>query len=226
MPAWGGREQVAVTGDQAVTGDAMIRQALAAIVADPELGADALADPGRMASVLSDYLPDAPAQCAVLKAAVSAGVPGMLTARSDMPPAGAVRLAAAAMTERTGYPAETAEWAARELATALGLTSPEPTEVPGPLTVTATPRVPLSAPPAPSPGTAASAPASPLAVVVGRRGGGGPGRRGVRLRGGVPAGAAWLPSRADAAGELGSGAGVFDHARQFPGWHGSRCGVR
>ena len=50
-----------MTGDQAVSPAAVARAALAAVVADPELGPDALADPDRMASLLSDYLPDAPA---------------------------------------------------------------------------------------------------------------------------------------------------------------------
>jgi hypothetical protein len=136
-----------------------VRGVLAAIVADPELGPAVLADPGRMASLLGDYLPDSPAERAVLLAAVSAGVPGLLMDRSDMPPAGVMRLAATAMSERTGYPPATAEWAAREFAVALGLAAPAPTEVAG----TPAPPVPFSVPPPLPPKRRRR----PLAVVAG-----------------------------------------------------------
>ena len=68
-----------------------------------------------------------------------------------MPPGGVIRLAAAAMTDRTGYPATTAEWAVTEFAVALGLAAPTPTVVPDLPDHTESRPAPLSEPPAGSP---------------------------------------------------------------------------
>jgi hypothetical protein len=106
-------------------GDA-VADALRLVVADPQLGRQALSDPAIMAGVLGDYLPDAPRETAILKAAISAGVPGMLET-TDLPPVAAIRLAEGRMADRSGYPADTCEWAARQIAVALGLAPPVPT---------------------------------------------------------------------------------------------------
>src|SRR5262249_2634786 len=104
-----------------------VREALRLIAADPALGRKTFSDAAAMDGLLGDYLPDAPAEAAIIRAAVSAGVPGMLT--TDLPPATSMPLAAARMFERTGYPLQTCQWAVREIAVAFGLAGPEPTDV-------------------------------------------------------------------------------------------------
>src|SRR5215471_6428747 len=72
-----------------------VREALRLIAADPARGRKTFSDAAAMDGLLGDYLPDAPAEAAIIRAAVSAGVPGMLT--TDLPPATSMPLAAARM---------------------------------------------------------------------------------------------------------------------------------
>jgi hypothetical protein len=99
------------------------RQALAAIVAAPDLGPEVLSDPAALANLLSDYLPGSPRESGSLLAAARAGVPGTLTAHASqgMDPASAIRITAANLANSTGYSADVALWAVSEIAVALGL---------------------------------------------------------------------------------------------------------
>ena len=76
-----------------------------------------------MASLLQDLLPDSPRESGVLNAAAQWNVAGALRTHAEqgLQPAMALRLAATALAATTAFPPETCEWAARELAVAIGL---------------------------------------------------------------------------------------------------------
>jgi hypothetical protein len=94
-----------------------------AIVSDPAHGTVVLEDPLLLAGLLADLLPDAPRESGLLVAAAVAGVPSILRghAAQGVDPATAVTLAAAALGERTAFTPEICQWAASEIAVALGL---------------------------------------------------------------------------------------------------------
>ena len=101
------------------------RAALHAIVADPVHGAGALDNQEQTANLLHDFLPDAPREAGLLVAAISARLPAALLgyAAQHIDPATSVRLAAASLAGRTAFTPEACEWAAAELAIAIGLGS-------------------------------------------------------------------------------------------------------
>ena len=105
--------------------DLSARVALAAIVADVDLGPGALSDPAALSNLLSDYLPSAPRETGLLMAAAQADVSGGLREHvaHGMDPATAIRIAAASLEARTAYSAEACIWVTGELAIALGLTT-------------------------------------------------------------------------------------------------------
>jgi hypothetical protein len=102
------------------------RAALRAVVSDPDYGAAALDSPQVMSNLLGDFLPDAPRECGLLVAAAAAGVPGALRAYAaqGLDPVTAITLATAALQDRTAFTAGACQWAAGELAIALGLARP------------------------------------------------------------------------------------------------------
>src|SRR5579859_7704339 len=101
------------------------RAALAAIVADPEFGVAALANPATLSNLLSDYLPDSPRETGPLVAAAQADVAGTLRdhAVHGMDPATAIRITASSLASRPAFSAEACLWVTGELAIALGLTT-------------------------------------------------------------------------------------------------------
>jgi hypothetical protein len=102
------------------------RAALHAIVTNPEYGEAALSSGPSTANLLKDLLPDAPKETAVLVAAAENGIATKLRefARQGMDTDTAVHLAASSMAESTAMLPEACEWAAAEMATALGLSQP------------------------------------------------------------------------------------------------------
>jgi len=105
--------------------DQSARVALAAIVADADLGPAALSDPGALSNLLSDYLPGSPRETGLLMAAAQADVAGRLREHvaHGMDPGTAIRITAATLAERTAYPAEACMWVTGELAIAIGITT-------------------------------------------------------------------------------------------------------
>ena len=105
--------------------DQSARVALAAIVADADLGPAALSDPGALSNLLSDYLPGSPRETGLLTAAAQADVAGRLREHvtHGMDPATAIRITAATLEARTAYPAEACMWVTGELAIAIGITT-------------------------------------------------------------------------------------------------------
>lgn len=102
-----------------------VRAALQAIVSDPALGASALDTAQMLANLLGDLLPGAPREAQLLVAASAAGLPQMLRghAGQGMDAVTAITLAAAALAGRTAFTTGACQWAAREVAIALGLDS-------------------------------------------------------------------------------------------------------
>ena len=100
-----------------------VRAALRAIVSDPDYGSAALSSPRIMSNLLKDYLPDAPREKSVLVAAAEAGLADTLRDHisSGMDAATAMRLTASSFAASTVFQPDACEWAARELAIALGL---------------------------------------------------------------------------------------------------------
>jgi hypothetical protein len=105
--------------------DQSARLALAAIVADADLGPSVLSDPGSLSNLLSDYLPSSPRETGLLTAAAQADVAGRLRehAAHGMNPATAIRITAANLEARTAYPTEACMWVTGELAIAIGVTT-------------------------------------------------------------------------------------------------------
>jgi hypothetical protein len=105
--------------------DQSARVALAAIVADADLGPAALSDPGALSNLLSDYLPGSPREIGLLTAAAHADVAGRLREHvaHGMDPPTAIRITAAILEARTAYPAEACMWVTGELAIAIGITT-------------------------------------------------------------------------------------------------------
>jgi hypothetical protein len=99
------------------------REALQAIVSDPEHGAAALSSPQTMSNLLKDLLPDAPREKSILVAAAEAGLADSLRdhmsqgANPDM----AVRLTASSFAATTPYPPDACDWVTDEIAIALGM---------------------------------------------------------------------------------------------------------
>ncbi|MGI9005333.1 MAG: hypothetical protein ACR2FU_03890 [Streptosporangiaceae bacterium] len=101
-----------------------VRAALASIVADPDYGAGALTSRRTMESLLKDLLPDRPRDAAILVAAAEHGLATSLSERVEqegMDAGVAVRLVAASFGRATAFTPEACQWAATELAGALGM---------------------------------------------------------------------------------------------------------
>ena len=99
------------------------RRALQVIVADPEYGADALANPQQLSNLLTDYLPDAPREVSVLIAAARARVSESLSEHvsQGMNVSTAIRLSASSFAAGTAFAPDVCEWVTSEMAIALGL---------------------------------------------------------------------------------------------------------
>ncbi len=95
--------------------------ALRAIAADPQYGAEALSNAQMMTNLLKDMLPDAQREANVLITAAGAGVPGALRGylAQGMDVGMATQLAAGALAERTALTGDAATWATGSLATVL-----------------------------------------------------------------------------------------------------------
>ena len=95
--------------------------ALRAIAADPQYGAEALASAQMMTNLLKDMLPDAQREANVLITAAGAGVPGALRGylAQGMDVGMATQLAAGALAERTALTGDAATWATSSLAAVL-----------------------------------------------------------------------------------------------------------
>jgi hypothetical protein len=95
--------------------------ALRAIAADPQYGAEALASAQMMTNLLKDMLPDAQREANVLITAAGAGVPGALRGylAQGMDVGTATQLAAGALAERTALTGDAATWATSSLAAVL-----------------------------------------------------------------------------------------------------------
>ncbi len=100
-----------------------VGSALQAIVADPAHGPAVLSDGRLLGHLLSDYLPDAHREARILVAAADAGLPDRLReqAASGVDVAAAIRLAASSFEATSGFSAPACEWAAGQLAVALGM---------------------------------------------------------------------------------------------------------
>ena len=141
-----------------------VRDALRTIVADPQLGVAALSSAQTMSNLLKDLLPDAPRETSVLVAAAEAGLAQTLLDHvgQGMEVATASSLAASALAARTPFTTDACNWAAGELAVALGLARGESPPGPAP----AGPAHPGAAQSGPAPGappvagTLADAPAA------------------------------------------------------------------
>ena len=92
-----------------------VREALHAIVFDPQLGTPALSNPQTMSNLLKDLLPDAPRETSVLVAAAEAGLAQILLdhVSQGMDAATAASLAASAFAARTPFTAEACDGAGR-----------------------------------------------------------------------------------------------------------------
>ena len=99
-----------------------VRQALASIVRDPQLGTAVLADPHVMANLLKDLLPDLPRESALLVAAAQCDLTGVLTGHLDqgLDLRTSSRLASGWFAERMPFADDACAWVVGELAIALG----------------------------------------------------------------------------------------------------------
>lgn len=99
------------------------RAALRAIVSDPDHGAAALSSAQTMSNLLKDLLPDAPREKSILVAAAEAGLAASLREHvsQGMDPATAIRLTASSFSATTPYPPAACDWAASEIAIAIGV---------------------------------------------------------------------------------------------------------
>jgi hypothetical protein len=103
------------------------RRALQSVAAD--YGTPSLSDAQFLNNVLQDLLPDQPREASVLVAAASADVAQILRERTDqhISASAAIAQAATALEERTALTKDACQWAARQMASALGLLQdPEP----------------------------------------------------------------------------------------------------
>ncbi|HEX9064173.1 MAG TPA: hypothetical protein VF843_03645, partial [Streptosporangiaceae bacterium] len=101
-----------------------VKAALTSIVSDPDYGAPALSSRRAMESLLKDLLPDRPRDAAILVAAAEYGIAASLSERVEregMDASVAVRLVAASFSQATAFTPEACQWAATELADALGM---------------------------------------------------------------------------------------------------------
>jgi hypothetical protein len=130
-----------------------VRAALASIVDDPDYGADALSSRRTMESLLKDLLPDRPRDAAILVAAAEHGLAASLSERvgqEGMDAGVAVRLVASSFARATAFTPEACQWAATELAGALGMdTSTIPATAPPPSLGPPTPGPPTPGQPTP-----------------------------------------------------------------------------
>ena len=104
------------------------RAALRAIASDPAYGAQALSSAAIMSNLLRDFLPDAPRESGLLTAAAEKDLAGLLRQHvsQGLDVTTAIRLAAASFAASTAFTPDACEWAAAELAIALGLASAGP----------------------------------------------------------------------------------------------------
>ena len=104
------------------------RAALRAIASDPAYGAQALSSAPIMSNLLRDFLPDAPRESGLLTAAAEKDLAGLLRQHvsQGLDVTTAIRLAAASFAASTAFTPDACEWAAAELAIALGLASAGP----------------------------------------------------------------------------------------------------
>jgi hypothetical protein len=95
--------------------------ALRAIAADPQYGAEALSSAQMMTNLLKDMLPDAPREANVLITAAGAGVPTALQGylAQGMDVGTATQMAAGILADRTALTADACAWATSSLAAAL-----------------------------------------------------------------------------------------------------------
>ncbi len=111
-----------------------VRRALRIIVADPDYGAAALADPKVLSGLLNDLLPNAPRERNLFLATAEANLAGVLfeQVKDGADTAEAIQHAAASLAANTHFDSEVSGWAATEIAVALNLRdiSQRPTELP------------------------------------------------------------------------------------------------
>jgi hypothetical protein len=100
-----------------------VRQALHAIVTDPDYGAAALSSTRIMTNLLNDMLPDAPREKSVLIGAADARIAEILIDRTGhgLDPSLAINQAASSLAAATVFPRDVCDWVATELAVALGI---------------------------------------------------------------------------------------------------------
>jgi len=144
-----------------------VRAALHEIVADPRLGMPTLCSESQLASVLEDYLPDAPRERAVLVMAAKAGLAQLLHeyVMQGIDALVAVNLTSASFEESSPLDPDACRWVVTELALALGLMSAG-LQVPGSRVVMRQPTVvvppeELEPPPAPAPPPTPATPTAP-----------------------------------------------------------------
>jgi hypothetical protein len=99
------------------------REALNAIVSDPEHGVAALSNAQTMSNLLKDYLPDAPREKSILVAAAEAGLADTLREHvsQGMDPSTAIRLTASSFSSSTPFTPDACNWVTDEIAVALGI---------------------------------------------------------------------------------------------------------
>src|SRR5262249_5517544 len=99
------------------------RQALNAIVSDPEHGVAALSSAQTMSNLLKDLLPDAPREKSILVAAAEAGLADTLRQHINqgMDPNVAIRLTASSLSSTTPFTPEACTWVTGEIASAIGI---------------------------------------------------------------------------------------------------------
>src|SRR5690242_8051800 len=104
------------------------RQALNAIVSDPQHGVAALSSAQTMSNLLKDLLPDAPREKSILVAAAEAGLASTLRdhVNQGMDPATAIRLTASTFSASTPFTPDACNWVTGEIAGALGISQPGP----------------------------------------------------------------------------------------------------
>jgi len=99
------------------------RQALNAIVSDPQHGVAALSSAQTMSNLLKDLLPDAPREKSILVAAAEAGLADTLRQHigQGMDPNVAIRLTASSLSSTTPFTPEACTWVTGEIASAIGI---------------------------------------------------------------------------------------------------------
>src|SRR5215472_12247536 len=107
------------------------RQALNAIISDPQHGVAALSSAQTMSNLLKDLLPDAPREKSILVAAAEAGLADTLRQHiaEGMDPNMAVRLTASSFSSATPFTPDACAWVAGELAVALGISQADSGQV-------------------------------------------------------------------------------------------------